>query len=47
MTAISLIIVELTDEIGNPERIIEGSTNQRTLLPDPATNTILHEMCQG
>jgi len=40
MAAISSITVELTDEVGNPERKIKGSTNQRTLLPAPATKII-------
>jgi len=38
MAAIFSMIVELTDEVGNPERIIQRWTNQRMLLPDPATN---------
>ena len=40
MVAISSIIVELTDDVGNSEGMIKRSTNQRTLLPDPATNAI-------
>jgi len=47
MAAISSMIVELKDEIGDPERIIEGSTNQRMLFPDPATNVIKHQMVSG
>jgi len=47
MAVISSMIVELTDEVGNPERFIKGSTNQRILLPDPAINTIRHQMVSG
>jgi len=47
MAAISSMIVELKYEIGNPERIIEGLTNQRMLFPDPATNIIRHQMVSG
>jgi len=47
MAVISSMIVELTDEVGNPERFIKGLTNQRILLPDPATNIIRHQIVSG
>jgi len=47
MASISSMIAELTDEVGNPKRILKESTDQRTLLPDPATNIIQHEMASG
>jgi len=40
MVAISWMIVELKDNIGNCKGIIKGTTNQRILFPEPATDTI-------